>query len=104
MRILLCIISAAFGALSMVAALSRIKAKEGELSHVIMSVGSFFLIGAVIFNILNLGIDWIVALIGAAMICVAAVRNGKRNGNFHIQHHVIRIALSSVLVIGFACL
>ena len=104
MRIILCIISAAFGVLSMIAALSRIKAKEGELSHVIMSVGSIFLIGAVIFNILNLGIDWIVALIGTAMICIAAVWNGKRNGNFHIQHHVIRIALSSVLVIGFACL
>lgn len=101
MRILLCIVSAAFGALSMTAALSRIKAKESELSHVIMSVGSIFLIGAVIFNILNLGVDWIAALIGAAMICYAAVRNGKRNGNFHIQHHVIRIALSSVLVVGF---
>lgn len=104
MRILLCVISLAFGALSMTAALSRIKAKEGELSHVTMAVGSIFLIGSVIFNILNFGIDWIVALIGTAMICIAAVWNGKRNGNFHIQHHVIRIALSFVLVIGFACL
>ncbi len=101
MRILLCIISVAFGALSMAAALSRIKAKERELSHIIMSVGSLFLIGAVIFNILNLGIDWIAALIGVAMICIAAFWNGKRNGNFHIQHHIIRIALSFVLVIGF---
>ena len=101
MRILLCVISVAFGALSMTAALSRIKAKEGEISHVIMSAGSIFLIAAVIFNILNLGAEWIVALIGAAMICIAAVWNGKRNGNFHIQHHIIRIALSSVLVVGF---
>lgn len=101
MRILLCVISVAFGALSMTAALSRIKAKEGELSHVIMTVGSIFLIAAVVFNILKLGFDWILALIGTAMICIAAVWNGKRNGNFHIQHHIIRIALSSVLVIGF---
>lgn len=101
MRIILCVISVAFGALSMTAALSRIRARESELSHIIMSVGSIFLIGAVIFNILNLGIDWIVALIGTAMICIAAVWNGKRNGNFHMQHHVIRIALSSVLVVGF---
>ena len=101
MRILLCIISVAFGALSMTAALSRIKAKEGELSHILMSVGSLFLITSVIFNILNLDFDWIVALIGTAMICIAAVWNGKRNGNFHIQHHIIRIILSSVLVIGF---
>lgn len=86
----------------MTAALSRIKAKESELSHVIMSIGSLFLIGAVIFNILKLGFDWIAALIGAAMICFAAVWNGKRNGNFHIQHHIIRLALSSVLVAGFA--
>lgn len=104
MKIILCIISAAFGALSMTAALSRIKAKEGELSHVIMSVGSGFLIGAVILNILKFGIDWIAALIGVVMICIAAVWNGKRNGNFHIQHHIIRIALSAVLVAGFVCL
>lgn len=101
MRIILCIIGAAFGALSMAAALSRIKAKEKELSHVIMSAGSVFLIGSVVFNLLKLGIDWIAALIGTAMICIAAVWNGKRNGNFHIQHHIIRIVLSSVLVIGF---
>lgn len=104
MRIILCILSLAFGALSMTAALSRIKAKEGELSHVIMSAGSVFLMGAVLFNILKFGIDWITALIGVVMICVAAVWNGKRNGNFHIQHHIIRIVLSAVLVAGFACL
>lgn len=101
MRIVLCVVSVAFGGLSLVAALSQIKKGKQSNSHVLMALGSVVLIAAVICNIVRLGFDWSLALAGSAMICAAAVWNGKRSGSFHIQHHVVRILISLLLVAGF---
>ena len=103
MQIIVCIVSVLFGALSLIAALSQLK-KGLQPSHVLMGCGSLILLGAVICNIVPLHWDWCIALIGTVMICAAAVWNGKQSENFHWQHHLIRIALSAALVIGFIVL
>lgn len=102
MRILVDIVSAAFAILSLIAAVSQRKTKETP--HVIMASGAAVLLAAVVINVLNYGFDWIIGLIGAGIICAAAIWNGKRSGNFHIQHHVIRIVLSILIVAGFVFL
>lgn len=99
MRILVVGVSAILAILSFIAAVSQLKTKEP--SHVLMAFGAAVLLAAVVINILSFGFDWIVGLIGAGMICAAAIWNGKRSGNFHIQHHVIRIVLSILIVVGF---
>lgn len=99
MRIVINMISAVFAVLSLIAALSQLKSKE--VSHMIMACGAVLLIAAVAVNLLGGGYDWVVGLLGAALICAAAIWNGKRSGNFHLQHHVIRIVLSIFIVVGF---
>lgn len=98
MRVIVDLISSAFAVLSLIAAASQLKTKE--MPHIIMAAGSVLLLAAVAVNLLGGGFDWIVGLAGAGMICAAAVWNGKRSGSFHIQHHIIRIALSVLIVVG----
>ena len=102
MQIVLCIVSVLFGGLSLLAAVSQIKAKSEKkpLAALIMSVGALILFASVICNIAACQFDHIVALIGCAAICAAAIMNGIKSGQFHIQHHIIRITLSVILTVG----
>ena len=104
MRIILCIVSVLFGGLSMIAAFSQVKSEQKPFSAILMIFGSLLLLAAVICNILEQRTDWIIALLGCIAICAAAIWNGKKSGQLHIQHHIIRIALSLLLIIGFAVL
>ena len=104
MNIVLCIVSILFGGLSLIAAISQMRAEKKFLPAILMIVGSVVLISAVICNLTKQQFDFVLALIGCAAICVAAIYNGLKSGNFHIQHHIIRIALSLVLTVGFVIL
>lgn len=104
MKIALYILSAAAGGLSLSAALSQMKAEKRSSSHILMALGSLILLAAIACNLAKQSADWLLALLGTGMICTAAVWNGKRSGSFHLQHHVIRILISIILVIGYAVL
>ena len=104
MQVILCIVSALFGGLSLIAAVSQIKSEKKSLSALIMITGSLLLIAAVVCNIAGQPFDFIIAFLGCTAICAAAIMNGIKSKQFHIQHHIIRIALSVILVIGFAVL
>lgn len=104
MNVVLCTISIIFGGLSLTAAISQMRAEKKSMSAILMIIGSVMLISAVICNLAKQQIDCVLALIGCVAICVAAIRNGLKSGNFHIQHHIIRITLSLVLTIGFVIL
>ena len=88
----------------MTAAISQMRAEKKSMSAILMIIGSVMLISAVICNLTKQQFDYILALVGCAAICVAAIRNGLKSGNLHIQHHIIRITLSLVLTIGFVLL
>ena len=104
MNIALCIISILFGGLSLIAAIVQIIAQKKPMPAILMIIGSVILISAAICNFAEQQFDFILALVGCTAICFAAVRNGLKSGNFHIQHHIIRIAVSLVLTIGFILL
>ena len=104
MNIVLWIVSIVFGGLSLVAAISQMISDKKSIPAVLMIIGSAMLISAAIFNFTKQQFDYVLALIGCTGICAAAICNGLKSGNFHIQHHVIRITLSLVLIIGFILL
>ncbi len=104
MNIPLCIVSALFGGLSLLASMSQIKREGMAVPSVLMALGSLVLIGAVICNLKAQPLDALLALLGCAAICAAAIWNGKKSQQFHIQHHVIRILLSLLLIAGFILL
>ena len=104
MNIVLCIVSILFGGLSLIAAISQIKTEKKAMPAVLMVAGSVILISAVVCNLANQQFDFVLGLIGCAAICAAAILNGLKNGNFHLQHHIIRILLSLALTIGFILL
>ncbi len=101
MKILLCVISAIFGVLSTVAAVSQLKSDKKQFTAYLMTAGSLTLIAAVILNIVSWRFDYIPAILGCIAICAAAIWNGVKSKQFHIQHHIIRMTLSLVLIIGF---
>lgn len=39
-----------------------------------------------------------------AALCAAAVMNGVKSRELHIQHHIIRAALSVLLIVGLVLL
>lgn len=104
MQIILWIISVLFGGLSLIAAAIQIKNEKKSPSALMMIIGSLLLIAAVVCNRIGQQWDFIPALLGCAAVCAAAILNGIKNGQLHIPHHVIRITLSVLLIIGFAVL
>ena len=104
MNVVLYIISFGFGVLSLIAATSQMRSEKELMPAIIMIVGSVLLISAVLCNLAKQQFDFVLALVGCATICVAAIFNGLKSGNFHIQHHIVRVAISLVLIIGFILL
>ena len=104
MKVALWIVSLVFGGLSLIAAASQIRAGQKSAPTVFMMIGSVMLLSAVICNLAMWQFDFVLACIGCTAICAAAIRNGLKSGNFHIQHHIIRITLSLILVTGFVFL
>ena len=100
----MCVVSVLFGGLSLFAAVVQLKAEKKSIQAVLMILGSAVLIAAVACNFAAVKSDYIIALLGSAAICAAAIWNGVKGRNFHIQHHVIRILLSLILVVGFILL
>lgn len=88
----------------MIASISQMKSERKPIPAVIMTTGSLLLIAAVVCNISAQWFDYIIALFGSIAICFAAIWNGVKSKQFHMQHHVIRIMLSFILIIGFVFL
>lgn len=101
LSIALYVLSIAFAALHCFAAVSQIKAGKKAFPGVLMIIGSLILAGAVICGIAKQSFDFIFALFGCGAICFAAVFNGLKSGNFHIHHHIVRIAISVILIAGY---
>lgn len=104
MKIILCIVSVLFGGLSLLAAAAQLKGEKKSPSGRMMAAGSLVLLAAVLLNIFGQKYDAAAAVLGCVLICAAAIMNGIKSKNFHILHHVIRIALSIILIIGFTVL
>ena len=104
--LILCGIAALFGLLHIVAAASQLgkKKKKQYISHWTMIIGGLLMIQAVVLCIFGSALDWASALLGGLFVCFAALMNGRRSGNMHKIHHLIRAIIVVGLVIGFALL
>ena len=94
------LISAVYGVLSSVAALSGLKQNKKGDTAAMMVLGGLSLASAAGLCVFGYGFDWITALCGSLLISLAAFMNGKRS-EFHPRHHVVRAIVEIVLVVGF---
>ena len=100
MKYVLLVITALYASLSLIAAFTQLKSAEKKDTSWMMLLGSVLLITSSVFLMLGLTFDWTVAVIGGTLISVAAFVNGKRGGNFHASHHVVRFLITVLLVVG----
>lgn len=107
MRIVVGIFALLFGGLHLIAGLTQAKAKDPAARGFAISMvcGGIAVICAAIIHLmghLSGGQDVISAVTGCLLICAAAYANGRRSGNFHPAHHIIRGTAAVLLVAGIA--
>ena len=66
-----------------------------------MLIGAMVVLAGVVLCLLDCALDWLIALTGFIQIACAALQNGRKSQNVHIEHHVIRMLLFATLSIGF---
>ena len=94
-------VSSLFALLCIFAAGCQLGIPEHRSPCLLMVAGGLALIGAVYFCMRGQPWSWLLAAAGCVAICIAALWNGKVDGIVHPMHHVIRIALCILLIIGF---
>ena len=96
-------VSALFGGLSTYAAYVQMRDLHYRTPCALMIAGGVALLCAVFSDMgdRDAAEVMISAACGCVMICAAAMWNGKRSGNFHIRHHIIRIVLCVFILAGF---
>lgn len=104
LRVLLCILSAAFAVWAIVEAVNQIKKRTYVPSAVLMIIGGLILTAAIVVNIKEMLFDFLYALFGCAAICAAAVWNGVKSKRYRVYHPVLRILLSLLILTGFGLL
>ena len=104
--IILCVIAALFGLLHIIAAASQLgkKKKKRFITSWTMIIGGLLMIQAVVLCVFGSALDWGSALLGGLFICFAAFMNGRRSGNMHKIHHIIRGVIAAAIVVGFVLL
>lgn len=101
MKIVLGIVAIACAGLHAFAAMTQIKNNKNKMNDILMMIGAFVALAGAILCLISNGIDWMLALIGFALIAYAAIQNGRKKQNFHIRHHIVRISIFTILVMGF---
>ena len=111
MRIAVSVLAILFALLHLIAAAAQFKSKDPTARGfaVCMASGCICAITAAFFHLYwgavggnaNLS-DATTLAIGCLLICAAAYMNGRRAGNVHLSHHLIRGGIAVLLVICFA--
>lgn len=101
MRIVLCIVAFACVGLHAFAAVSQIKSSENKKNDIWMMAGALIALVGIVLCLLGNGIDWLLAIIGFGMIAYAAIQNGRKMENVHISHHIVRLSIFIIFIIGF---
>lgn len=106
MRIAVSVLAILFGLLHFIAALSQARSKDPAArgSAVMMLCGGIAVVCAAIAHLPGHhpgAIDAISIVSGSLLICSAAYLNGRRAGNLHLSHHVVRGGIAVLLAVGF---
>lgn len=103
-QIALAVVCGGFAILTGIAGASQLCKNVRREASLAMLAGAALLVAAVACNLFSVTFDWLLAVAGSVLIFCSAFYNGKKGGGFHLQHHVIRLALCLVFVVGFALL
>ena len=94
----------AFALLHLLASLSEFKKGNHTLENTfLLIVSSLATLSLTLYFFLPI-VSLVLWLIGCGLICYGAYWNGKRKGNFHPAHHLIRMGIALVLTILLALL
>ena len=100
LKIVVCVPAGLFAVLHIIAAASRLL-KEYKPSHLIMLCGGIGIIAAIFDHIDDRASDWYWMLAGGAMVCAAAIMNGRAAGKLNPLHHIIRGIAVLALTLAF---
>ena len=110
MRIAVSVLAILFALLHIIAAAVQFRSKDPAARGVAvaMASGGICAIAAAVFHIYwgavggnaNLS-DATTLAIGCLLVCVSAYMNGRRSGNVHVSHHLIRGGAAVLLIICF---
>ncbi len=106
MRIVISALAILFGALHFAAACTQFKSNDPTARGfaVAMACGGVAVAFAAIAHLARGGpglTDALSAATGCLLICFPAYANGKRAGNVHLSHHIVRGAAAVLLAAGF---
>lgn len=107
MPIAIGIFAALFGGLHFAAGLTQFKSKDPAARGfaTAMTCGGVCVAFEAFAHLVGSNPGWIDALAcasGCLLICAAAYANGRRSGNFHLSHHIVRGIIAVLLVAGVA--
>lgn len=105
MTIVISITAALYGLFSSAASLTQMKIKDRRAVSLIMLCGGLMCVAAAVLKLFDVRTTaFVLLLCGEGLICVSAILNGVKNGKVHVSHHVVRIAISCALAVGFILL
>lgn len=107
MRIAVSVLAILFGLLHMIAAAAQFKSRDPAARGfaIAMASGGVCVAFEALAHLVGSNPGWIDALAcasGCLLICAAAYANGRRSGNFHLSHHIVRGMIAALLVAGVA--
>lgn len=107
MRIVVSVLAILFGLLHIIAARTQLKSTDAAAKGpaIAMLCGGVCATAMAVAHLVGGSTAWMDAplvAVGCLLICVSAYENGRRAGNIHLSHHVIRGGIAALLVICFA--
>ena len=94
----------AFPLLHLLASLSELRKGKNTLGNRLLFIGSCLATVSLILYFFLPIVSLVLWLIGCGLICYGAYWNGKRKGNFHPVHHLIRMGITLILTLLLALL
>ena len=107
MRIAISVLALLFGGLHLFAGLTQFKSQDPAARGfaIAMACGGICVAFEAAAHLAGSNPGWMDALAcasGCLLICVPAYENGRRSGNFHLSHHIVRGIIAVLLVVGVA--
>lgn len=106
MRIAISILAILFGLLHIIAARTQLKSTDpaGRGFAIAMLCGGVCVAFEAAAHLVGNNPGWMDALsvaAGCLLVCGCAYANGRRAGDVHLSHHIVRGSVAALLVVGF---
>ena len=99
MQIVKAIFTFTYGLLYLIAGIKQFGSAEKKRNPLLIIIGSIFVLDGAIYDFFPNRFDYLIEVVGCAMICIGAYLNGKDSGNIHFSHHIIRAVISISIVL-----